>query len=156
MIALKALGRNEFARVAHIAVTPAQEPFCGALADHFAADEPGCDFHCVERDGRAVGFFKIDRDYHRGFDFVGWDEIGLRGMQIDAGEQGKGTGKAAMALLHGYLSVHYPAASAVVLTVNTVNAPARAIYLAAGFADTGRLYLGGKIGPQQVLRMALG
>lgn len=136
-------------------MTAEQEPFCGNINGHFAADEPGCDFHIVERDGQAVGFFKIDREFHH-HGFVLPDEIGLRGVMIDASEQGRGTGKTAMRMLRSYLTSLYPDAVSVVLTVNIVNDRARAVYLAAGFFDTGNLHYGGTIGPQHILRLSLG
>ena len=155
MITLEPLGRDGIRRVAHIAVTPDQEPFCGTISGHFEADEPGCDFHLIARDGRAVGFFKIDRAYSQGFDFAHADELGVRGVMIDAAEQGRGTGKAAMRALRPYVARLYPQAQALVLTVNQVNPKARAVYLAAGFQDTGALHHGGRIGPQHILRMPL-
>ncbi|MBD9525355.1 GNAT family N-acetyltransferase [Paracoccus sp. PAR01] len=155
MIALEPLGRHEFDRVAHIAVAPEQEGFCGTIAGHFEMNEPGCDFHVVTRDGQPVGFFKIDRDYAAQYGFAQPDEVGLRGVMIDRHEQGRGTGKAAMLALRPYLLRHYPQARACVLTVNVINLPARAVYLAAGFQDDGGLHHGGRIGPQHILRMDL-
>lgn len=154
-VVLEPLGRDGFERVAHIAVRPEQEPFCGTIAGHFAADEPGCDFHVVTRDGRAVGFFKIDRAYAAHFDFAGPQDLGLRGVMIDAAEQGHGTGKAAIRALGRYVPRLYPRAKALVLTVNEVNPVARAVYLDAGFTDTGSFYHGGRIGPQHILRLSL-
>lgn len=156
MIVLEPLGRDERGRVDHIAVAPEQEAFCGTIAYHFALDEPDCDFNVVLRDGRAVGFFKIDRAYASRFDFAGPGDLGLRGVMIDRAEQGRGTGKAAMQALPGYLQWFYPQARACVLTVNVVNPAARAIYLAGGFQDLGQLHHGGTIGPQHILRMSLG
>jgi len=43
----------------------------------------------------------------------------------------------------------------VVLTVNVRNQVARQLYLRHGFTDTGKLYLGGSAGPQNVLRLVL-
>nr|WP_233253180.1 GNAT family protein [Paracoccus binzhouensis] len=149
------MGRDGLDRVAHIAVHPEQEPFCGTIAGHFAADEPDCDFHVVTRDGRAVGFFKIGRAYAARFDFARPDELGLRGVMIDAAEQGRGTGKAAMRALGSYVAGLYPHAKALVLTVNEVNPVARAVYLDAGFVDTGAFHHGGRIGPQHILRLPL-
>lgn len=155
MIALAPLGRDAYDRVAHISVHPAQEPFCGTIAGHFATEEPCCDFHAVLRDGRAVGFFKIDRAYPKHYAFARPGEIGLRGVMIDRNEQGRGTGKAAMRELPTYLTSHYPEAPGLVLTVNLLNEVARAVYLATGFRDTGALYYGGRIGPQHILRLSL-
>lgn len=155
MITLEPLGRDGYDRVAHIAVTPQQEPFCGTIPGHFQADEPGCDFHLIARDGRAVGFFKIDRAYPAAYDFAEPGELGLRGVMLDAREQGKGSGKAAMRALGPYVAGRYPNAKSLVLTVNQVNPLARAVYLSAGFVDTGALHHGGRIGPQHILRLAL-
>lgn len=155
MITLERLGREDIARVAHIAVLPVQEPFCGSIRGHFEKHEPFCDFHAVMRDGHAVGFFKIDRDFAASHSFAHPGELGLRGMMIDAGEQGRGTGKAAMQALAPYLAAEYPTAPLVVLTVNIMNAAARSIYLAGGFHDMGELYYGGRLGPQHILRLRL-
>ncbi|CAM3081549.1 GNAT family N-acetyltransferase [Paracoccus nototheniae] len=150
MIALAPLGRDAFGRVSHLAVAPDQEPFCGSIASHFAADEPSCDFHVVTRDDRPVGFFKIDRDYAARMDLAPPDHLGLRGMMIDRAEQGRGTGRAAMSLLRGYLSAYYPGWAGCALTVNAINPGARAIYLAGGFRDDGVCYHGGRLGPQHL------
>ena len=155
MIRLQPITRNDRDRVNHIAVLPSQEPFCGTIAHHFAADEPECDFHIVLRDEDVVGFFKIDRAYFEKFTFAQPHEIGLRGVMIDRAEQGKGTGKAAIRALRDYLPARYPWAASVVLTVNQINPAAIATYLAAGFQNTGELYHGGKIGPQHIMRMPL-
>lgn len=154
-ITLQPLGRDGFDRVAHIVVRPEQEAFCGTIAQHFAADEPGCDFHMVLRDDRAIGFFKIDRTYPLQYPFARPGELGLRGVMIDAGEQGRGSGKAAMAALGPYVAQLYPHAVQLVLTVNQVNPLARAVYLAAGFIDGGEFWHGGRIGPQHILRLNL-
>ncbi len=155
MITLEPLGRDGYDRVAHIAVTPQQEPFCGTILGHFQADEPGCDFHLIARDGQAVGFFKIDRAYAESYAFAEPGELGLRGVMMDAREQGKGSGKAAMRALGPYVAERYPDAKTLVLTVNQVNPLARAVYLSAGFVDTGALHHGGQIGPQHILRLGL-
>lgn len=155
MIHLEPLAKTDRDRVDHVAVLPEQEPFCGSIEHHFAADEPSCDFNIVVRDRTVVGFFKIDRDYAAQYRFANKGELGLRGLMIDAREQGRGTGKAAMAALRTYVSRLYPDATALVLTVNIVNDRALAVYLAAGFEDTGELHYGGKIGPQHILRLRL-
>ncbi|WP_327077759.1 MULTISPECIES: GNAT family N-acetyltransferase [unclassified Paracoccus (in: a-proteobacteria)] len=74
------------------------------MADHFEADEPGCDFHLIAREDLAVGFFKIDRDYPARFDFARPGELGLRGVMIDRNSQGQGIGKAAMTALGPYVA----------------------------------------------------
>ncbi|WP_299904770.1 GNAT family N-acetyltransferase [uncultured Paracoccus sp.] len=155
MIRLAPLSKDDPTRVAHIHVLPEQEPFCGTIAGHFADFDPAVDFHQISRDGRVVGFFKIDHAYPQRYEFAHPGEIGLRGVMIDRGEQGRGTGTAAMAMLRHYLPGLYPEPPALVLTVNAINPAAIAAYTRAGFTDTGERYLGGKIGPQHVMRMAL-
>lgn len=155
MIRLQPISHRDWDRVSHIAVLPEQEPFCGSIALHFDDLRPNFDFHIVLRDDQAVGFFKIDRDYRAEYPFALPGELGLRGVMIDQREQGKGTGKAAMSALRPYLSQHYPKAASVVLTVNQVNPLARAVYLAAGFIDTGQMFHGGRISAQHIMRMAL-
>jgi len=49
----------------------------------------------------------------------------------------------------------HPGATRLVLTVNVTNPRAIRTYLKAGFCDTGRLYHGGRLGPQHVLELAL-
>ena len=155
MITLHPLAKDDPSPVAHITVLPAQEPFAGTIASHFAEDEPACDFHQIQRDGLPVGFFKIDRAFHQRFDFAGPDDLGLRGVIIDVNEQGRGTGTAAMAALRTYLSTRYPGRPAVYLTVNVINAPAIAAYRKAGFVDTGGIWPHGQMGPQHIMRMDL-
>lgn len=155
MIRLQPISHKDRDRVNHIAVLPEQEPFCGSIAHHFDDPRPNFDFHVVLRDDHPVGFFKIDRDYRAEYPFALPDELGLRGVMIDRREQGKGTGKAAMAELLPYLSQQYPQASSVALTVNEVNPLARAVYLAAGFIDTGEMFHGGRISAQHIMRLSL-
>lgn len=154
MIRLAPITRNDWDRVKHIAVLPEQVVFCGTIDQHFAMDEPDCDFHIILRDECAVGFFKIDRAYGAR-EYAQPGDLGVRGVMIDAAEQGKGSGKAAMMALPAYVANAYPKASTLALTVNQSNPGARAVYLAAGFVDTGELYLGGQNGPQHVLRIHL-
>ena len=49
----------------------------------------------------------------------------------------------------------YPDATRLALTVNTSNPRAIRVYLRSGFTDTGRLYYGGRLGPQHMLELAL-
>ena len=48
-----------------------------------------------------------------------------------------------------------PDATHLALTVNTSNPLAIRVYLRSGFTDTGRLYYGGRLGPQHVLELPL-
>ena len=155
MIRLIGIGHEDLDRVAHVAVHPGQEAFCGTIGEHFSNLQPHFDFHAILRDEIVVGFFKTDRDFAASYPFARADEIGLRGVMIDAREQGKGTGKAAMAALPAYVAGLYPQARGLVLSVNITNPAARAVYLAAGFRDEGELFHGGKLSAQHVLRLDL-
>ncbi|TRW98301.1 GNAT family N-acetyltransferase [Paracoccus sp. M683] len=156
MITLAPLAKGDPTPVAHIRVAPAQEPFCGTIAGHFAADEPLVDFHRILRDGQAVGFFKLDRGYAERLDYALPGDLGVRGVMVDLAEQGRGTGTAAMAALAEYVPPRYPQARALILTVNMINPAAIASYRKAGFVDTGKLCHSGSIGPQHIMRMMLG
>lgn len=81
--------------------------------------------------------------------------MGLEGFVIDLAEQGKGYGRATVATLTELLAREHPDVREVNLTVNTRNAAAIRSYLGAGFEDTGRLYHGGRSGPQHIFRLHL-
>ncbi len=153
MIRLSPISHSDLDRVAHVAVLPEQEPFCGTIGEHFSNLDPLLDFHEILRDDKVVGFFKTDRGYHSRYEFARPDEIGVRGVMINASEQGKGTGKAAMAAIGPYAAALYPEARGLILTVNIVNRQARAAYLAAGWQDRGELHHGGIISAQHILRL---
>lgn len=154
MITLHPLARGDGARVAHIAVHPDQRRFARDVS--FALAEPETtDLHEIRRDGATVGLFKIDRDFARAFPFAAAGNLGLRGVIVDAPEQGRGTGSAAVAALASYLPPLYPDARWLWLTVNFSNPAARHIYRKAGFAETGEIWRGGRSGPAHVMRLAL-
>lgn len=133
---------------------PGQYSADGAV---IAADPtPGITLHEIRWGGALVGCFKLDPLYYQRHDFARHDSVGVRGVLIDTRAQGRGIGSAAMALLPAYVSRHHPGAREVVLTVNLKNPAARKVYLRAGFGDAGELYLGGRRGPQHVLRHPLG
>lgn len=98
-------------------------------------------------------FFKIDRGMGRN-DFARAGELGLRGLLVGAQYQGLGYGTAAFAALPAYLAERYDSVS-VVLTVNCRNTLAHHVYVRGGWIDEGELYLGGRAGPQHVLRLPL-
>ena len=57
--------------------------------------------------------------------------------------------------LPAFAGARHPDATYLALTVNVSNERAIRAYLRAGFTDTGRLYYGGRLGPQHVLELAL-
>jgi RimJ/RimL family protein N-acetyltransferase len=83
------------------------------------------------------------------------DEIGLHGVLVDRRHRGHGYGVAALRALPALVVAEHPQARAIALTVNVRNATAIAAYRAAGFVDTGELFLGGEAGPQHVFRRGL-
>jgi len=83
------------------------------------------------------------------------DALGLRSFQIDATRQGQGLGTRALAALLDDLGHRHPAARRLVLTVDRTNVTAVALYLRAGFVDSGGLYHGGRAGPQLLLWRSL-
>ncbi|MDE3239105.1 MAG: GNAT family N-acetyltransferase [Paracoccaceae bacterium] len=143
------------ARLAHLTMAPGQDRFTADPVTRLAGLPPDQDGWAILWEGAVAGFMVIDRGYAAAHDFARDGEPGLRSVLIDAGLQGRGIGKAAMAALPGFMARHYPAARSLCLTVNAQNLGAKAVYERAGFADTGSLYLGGRSGPQHVLRMEL-
>ncbi len=155
MITLAPLAPERVGEVLHLRLAAGQEAFVHPIADMVRETTPGVAFHVVRAGTEAVGFFKTDRDYAERHDFAPPGMPGLRGMLIGAQYQGRGHGKAAIAALPDYLRGHFPERAAVMLTVNCRNAPARHVYLAGGWVDTGAIYSGGNSGPQHILRLDL-
>lgn len=149
------LGPDDAPRVDHLELFPGQEVFTAHPASRLGALREGEDPWAVLWAGDIVGFLIIDRGYAEQYDFAWLGEPGLRSVLIDAARQGEGIGTAAMAGVRSLMAAEYPQAASLVLTVNCSNPAAKAVYAKAGFADTGFLFLGGRAGPQHVLRMSL-
>ncbi|MDV7143927.1 GNAT family N-acetyltransferase [Tropicimonas sp. TH_r6] len=154
-ITLEPLDKAEIARVMHLELGADQLEFVGQIADMATWDDPREDFHIVLRDGVVVGFFKLDRGYPDSYPFADASELGIRGVLIDRKCQGQGIGAAAMAAIPAYAAARYPEASGLVLTVNCNNPAAQKTYEKAGFRLSEELYLGGRAGPQFILRYPL-
>lgn len=133
---------------------PEQEVFSGRARDTLplAEADPRRHPYAVLERGVPVGFFVLDESPSAADPSA---DLLLRGFYVDAAAQGRGVAKAATAGLAAVVQRDFPAARSVVLTVNVRNPVARAVYLSAGFVDTGRLHLGGSAGPQHVLRLEL-
>ena len=157
MIRLVPVPPDQKARVAHLKVAPGQDRFVRDGAFAASETDPSLDLYAVELAGDIVGMFKLDRAYADAprHDFAQAGDLGLRGVLVDAGHQGKGIGRAFLAALPDLVRMRYPQAKRLVLTVNCQNHAARKAYLAAGWQDEGRLYLGGDAGPQHVLLLPL-
>jgi len=81
-----------------------------------------------------VGFVVISR----GSKQPAWAPGGsaaLTAMRIDSREQGKGLGKASLALLDAWLRAHWPTSEILALCVDEENHAGRRAYAAAGFAE---------------------
>jgi len=114
-------------------------------------DTPGLSFHAIHDAGQLVGMFKLDPSYPERHDFAIKTDLGIRGVLIDAGFQGRGLGTRAMAALPAYAAALYPEKRRLVLTVNLLNPAAYATYRKAGFHDAGEIFTGGLRGPQHIL-----
>lgn len=146
-------------RVLGLFPRPDQEPWSGqALATLPWADSlVGLHPFAVLADGEAVGFGIIDE---RPLDLVTLTPrpdraVLLRSFYLDAESQGRGIGQRALRGIGPFVRALVPRAVEVVLTVNAANAPAVRAYLGAGFVDDGDQYLGGRLGPQHILRLPL-
>lgn len=122
-----------------------------ALTRHHSAFYP----YAIYADGRAVGFFLLNFDPRTTAHYRAPQGVGLEGFVIDLAEQGKGYGPAALGALGAFLREAHPEVLEVNLTVNCANTAAIRAYLKAGFEDTGRLYEGGRSGPQHIFRLPL-
>ncbi|MBI1219719.1 MAG: GNAT family N-acetyltransferase [Rhodobacteraceae bacterium] len=149
------LTRDDVPRIDHLTMAPGQDAFTADPALRLASLAADQHAWAILWAGDAVGFLVIDQGFAATHDFARPGEPGLRSVLIDAARQGEGIGKAAMAGLRGLMAATYPEAESLVLTVNERNPAARAVYLNAGFADTGALWLGGRSGPQHILRLEL-
>lgn len=155
MISLHRLARAELHRLAGLRIAPGQQDFVED-GDRMIRDQtPELSFHEVRRDGGPVGMFKLDPLYFQRHDFAAPDQIGMRGVLIDAQHQGQGLGHAMLTALPAHVRAEYPDAQQIVLTVNSRNTRAHAAYLAAGFRDEGDVWQGGGHGPQHILRLDL-
>ncbi|WP_046471721.1 GNAT family N-acetyltransferase [Allosalinactinospora lopnorensis] len=137
---------------------PGQQRFAGRAAHTLPradADPNRTPFAVVLR-GQAVGFGVIDRTAGVGeFTDTPQYAVLLRSFYIDLEWQGHGVGRAVCAALGPFVRAVAPGTGEILLTVNEANTAAIRAYLAGGFRDTGRRYLGGDAGPQLVLRRAV-
>ena len=108
-------------------------------------------FLIIEND-KVVGFFLLDLSYSETYNFGNEKALGIRSLLIDHRSQGKGIATQAIKLLPDYVRSNYPDFQALELTVNCRNKAAYHCYSKCGFADTGKLYLGGPAGPQHIMQ----
>ena len=144
------------AQVLALEPAPGQARFSGVASDTLPAAERHRTRRAVAilRDGRPVGFFALDHADPI-CAYATDPSVALRAFFVDVASQGQGVASAALRLLPGTVAHWYPGAEAVILTVNVANPVATRLYQRAGFVDTGRLHLGGTVGPQHVLVLPL-
>ncbi|HSA50116.1 MAG TPA: GNAT family N-acetyltransferase [Yinghuangia sp.] len=112
--------------------------------------------YAVVHDGHAVGFGVLDvQGYPDELAGEAQRAVLLRSFYVGARWQRRGLGGAAIRALPQVAHKLAPDAGVLLLTVNVRNTDAVRAYLAGGFVDEGRLYLGGEAGPQHVLRREL-
>ncbi|WP_413693424.1 GNAT family N-acetyltransferase [Psychromonas sp. KJ10-2] len=90
--------------------------------------------------------------YSKSHEFCSDSSIGLKSLAIDSRYQVKGIGAQFMKVLPKYLSENYADNAFIYLTVNCKNHGTINCYKKAGFEDTAKLYLGGLVGPQHIMR----
>lgn len=104
---------------------------------------------------KPVGFFILHTGAGIASFYISWSEaVLLRAFLIDHSSQGQGIAKAAMELLPGFVRIHFPELSEIVLAVNERNIAAGSLYLRTGFQDHGLRRNGAK-GVQMVLQYPL-
>lgn len=140
--------------VLHVHVRPEQDDFVSQPAHTLPDAEqcPGSEPMAIRLGDAVIGYYRIERSARS---LTGREEdidaLGLRSFQLDAAWQGRGLGIRAIGTLLADLAQRHPQARRIVLTVNCNNASALALYLRAGFVDSGTLYHGGRSGPQHLL-----
>lgn len=155
MIALHPLPRSAIDRVQHLILPAGQEPYVGTIAE--MAEEPDMlqEFHIAEREGEAVAFFKIDRNFSRRIDRLPKHSIGFRGLLAGGQYQRQGIGVALLTRLPRYLAGAYPEATAVWLSVDSDNTTALMLYQRHGWVRDGPDFAG-RCGREIIMQLRLG
>lgn len=155
MLEINKLDDSHITAIKMISLTEEQVRFAGTAESFLAEVSETVHRYVIEYGAEVVGFFKIDVEYPRKYEFCPEGALGLRAFAIDRSQQGKGIGKGTVGALFPYLKLNYPEHSAVYLTVNCKNPAAISCYEKGGFERTGELYLGGAAGPQHIMRRVL-
>jgi RimJ/RimL family protein N-acetyltransferase len=144
-------------RLLALAPRPEQERFAGRLTQTLPAAEadPEREPVAILADGEPVGFFVLHRGPAAGELAPDRRDVLLRAFLVDARAQGRGIATRALAALPDFVAESLPGVHRIVLSVNVKNPVAIRTYARAGFADSGRLYLGGAAGPQHVFELWL-
>ena len=143
------------AAVRGLTIAPRQIEYAGTTASSIAACEDGDPSRIVglalRVDVAIVGFVVMKRG-DAAPDWAAPDAAVVSGLRVDAGQQGKGIGTAAMRAIADWVRRNWRKASSVALTVDEENIAAIRAYAHAGWVDHGQRF-DGRIGP--VRRMSL-
>lgn len=137
---------------------PGQYAFVGDVQANLIDSEadPGSEPMAILCGGAVVGFYRIDLA-PRAIDGCQYGACAaLRSVLVDRSRQGQGLGTRALRACVADLERRHPRLRLLALTVNCANAAALHAYRKAGFVDSGRLYYGGRAGPQHLLLRRLG
>ncbi|WP_410769980.1 GNAT family N-acetyltransferase [Fontibacillus sp. BL9] len=108
----------------------------------------------IASDGVPVGFFMLHATERVKAYSDNPNAMLLTALSIDHKQQRQGYAKKAMIALKAFVMNEFAACDEVVLVVNCKNTPARQLYSASGFTDTGGRRMG-PIGEQYVMKLFL-
>ncbi len=153
MIRLRTVDAALREQVLGLEPAPGQARFSGVAIDTLPAAERHRTRHAVAilRDEQAVGFLALDHADPICAYTAPDVSVALRAFFVDARVQRQGIASAALRELPAFVRRHHRDADLIVLTVNVSNLVAVQLYGRASFVDTGRVHLGGTVGPQHVL-----
>ncbi len=145
------------AQLLDIQVLPAQTPFCGdmesALHTLLHRPSPSVRGFALLHDERPVAFLLLKRPPFLP-PWAAEDAATLHALQVDHRLQGRGLGTACLAAVPAAARQAWPGLRQLMLSVDTDNAPARALYARLGWLDCGTAYRG-RVGFERRLRLAL-
>ena len=151
MIEIKRLTEADRASVIKVKLAPEQIKFSATAEDFLASGSATQHLHTIAYQNQIVGFFRLDIACPSSYQFCPENTLVLRKLAIDIEMQGKGLGNKSVKAVLPYIRENYPEIEFLYLTVNTKNVAAKSCYLKAGYEDTGKQFLGGPAGPQDIM-----
>ncbi|MFT2110099.1 GNAT family N-acetyltransferase [Marinomonas sp. 2405UD68-3] len=156
MITIEKYSVRKLAEVSGLHVKPDQVEFAiGNVGETLCKLKPYEHPYLVVLSHQVVGFFILDTEYARHYDFCPPKGLGIRSLFIDHRFQGQGIASRALLKLPSYMKAAYPDAESLYLTVNCRNKVAYHCYEKCGFQKTDDLYLDGPAGPQYIMTHSL-
>ena len=145
------------AAVLALRISEAQVEFAGPVARSVAACEAGNRAEvaglAIRADGDIVGWVMLKR----GASAPDWVEPGaavVSGLRIDAGQQGRGIGAAALGAMADWVARHWPHTSLLTLRVDDGNAAGIRAYEKAGWTEIGDRRVG-RVGLERTMALRL-